>query len=202
LLANGCSLIMAGMTWKKPFVGIWNRISAWSARLRRRAARSLHRASGVNTPIGGLSWTPSRSEREELRKLVVFLEDRRALFNPYDMEAEIFVEQSVQQIRAELTKVLQVIGEDARAGEPLRNTRSACQHYLTKSDGFKDGPYWHHRPPRHRHGQGIDEDDDFILALGELRGVFGLCIGQIASSYSIEVHGELAGLLPEAGSEE
>lgn len=193
---------MAGMTRKKPFVGIWNRISAWSARLRRRAARSLRRVSGVSTPVGGLSWAPSTSEREDLRKLAVFLEDRRALFNPYETEAEIFVEQSVQQIRSELTKVLQTIGEDARAADALRNMRSACQRYLTKSAGFKNGPYWHHRPPRHFRGHGIDEDDDFILALGELRGVFGLCIGQIASTYSIEVHGELADLLPVAETEE
>jgi hypothetical protein len=117
------------------------------------------------------------------------------------MEAEIFVEQSVQQIRSELTKVLQTIGEDAHAAESLRGMRSACQHYLNKSDGFKDGPYWHHRPPRHFHHPRDGEDDDFVLALGELRGVFGLCIEQIASSYSIEVHGELAGLLPGINTE-
>ncbi|MGA9760971.1 MAG: DUF6650 family protein [Gaiellaceae bacterium] len=186
----------------KKWAGVWNRVSTWTRGLRRRAARSLRRVSGINTPVGGISWVPSQSEREELRKLVVFLEDRRALFNPYDLEAEIFVEQSVQQIRSELTKVLQAIGEDVRAGEPLRNMRSACQRYLTKSDGFKDGHFWHHRPPRHFHDHGGDEDDDFILALGELRGVFGLCVGQIASIYSIEVHGELAALLPEAGSED
>jgi hypothetical protein len=186
------------LSWTKPFVAIWKRTSTWSAKVRRRFFGALHRVHGATIPVigGGLSWTPPPYEREELRKLVVFLEDRRALFNPYETEAEIFVEQSVQQIRTELTKVLQTIGEDARACQPLRTMRSACQRYLTKSDGFRDGPYRHRRPPRHFRGHIGDEDDDFILALGELRGVVGVCIDQIASSYSIEVHGELAGLLP------
>jgi hypothetical protein len=150
--------------------------------------------------VVGVSWTPPPSEREELRKLIVFLEDRRALFDPYNVEATILVEQSVQQIRAELTKVLQTIGEDSRAGESLRTMRSACQRYLTKAAGFSGQPHWH-RPPRFHSGHGGDEDDDFILALGELRGVFGACISQIASSHSIKVRGELAALLPENESE-
>ncbi|HZO98631.1 MAG TPA: DUF6650 family protein [Gaiellaceae bacterium] len=156
---------------------------------------SLRRVSGVTTPVGGVSWTPSPSERDELRRLVVFLEDRRALFDPYNIEATVLVEHSVQEIRAELTKVLQRMGETSRAGEPLRTMRAACQRYLSQASGFRDEPYWHRRP---RHGgPGFDEaDDDFIMALGELRGVFGACLGQIALSYEIEVHGQLAELLP------
>lgn len=148
--------------------------------------------NSINTPVGGLGWTPPARERDELRKLVVFLEDRRALFNPYDVEATIFVEQSVQQIRAELTRVLQMIGEDSRAGEPLRTMRAACQRYITKSQNFDKGSHGHYRPRFH----GDDEDDDFILALGELRGAFGICLGQLSTSYDIQVHGDLATLLP------
>lgn len=156
----------------------------------------LRRVSSVTTPVGGLSWTPSPSEREELRKLVVFLEDRRALFDPYNIEATVLVEHSVQEIRAELTKVLQTIGETSRAGEPLRTMRTACQRYLSRAPAFRDEPYWHRRP-RYHDGPRFDEPDgDFIMALGELRGVFGTCLGQIASSYEIEVHGQLAELLP------
>jgi hypothetical protein len=192
----------AGMSKKKQQPGVWNRFSAWARRLGRRVVRPFGRVSGVNTPVGGVSWVPSTSEREKLRKFVVFLEDRRALFDPYNVEAEILVEQSVQQIRAELTKVLQSLNEDSRAGEPLRTMRSACQCYLTKAATFDKAPYWHHRPPRHPQGPFDGEENDFVLALGELRGAFGACLHQIASNYSIEVHGELAGLLPGATIEE
>lgn len=152
--------------------------------------------NSVTTPVGGLSWTPLASEREELRKLVVFLEDRRALFDPYNVEAVALVEHSVQEIRSALTKVLQTIGEASRAGEPLRTMRAACQRYLSRASAFRNEPYWYRRPSHHS-GPGFDEaGDDFILALGELRGVFGTCLGQISSSYDIEVHGQLSELLP------
>jgi len=158
----------------------------------------LRRVNSVTTPVGGLSWTPPSSEREEIRKLVVFLEDRRALFDPYNVEAVALVEHSVQEIRAELTKVLQTVGEASRAGELLRTMRAACQRYLSRASVFRDEPYWHRRP-RYHGGPGLDEaDDDFIMALGELRGVFGTCLGQIASSYEIKVHGQLAELVPAA----
>ncbi len=134
-------------------------------------------------------------DREALRKLVIFLEDRRALFDPYNVEATILVEQSVQQIRAELTSVIQTIGENSRAKEPLRTMRRACQSYLTRASSFSDYPRWH----RPRSARDFIEvaDDDFVLALGELRGAFAACISQIASDYDIEVQGELAGLLPD-----
>ncbi|MGH2920681.1 MAG: DUF6650 family protein [Gaiellaceae bacterium] len=168
----------------------------------RRLLAPLRRVSGVNTPVGGLSWRPSPSERDELRKLVVFLEDRRALFDPYNIEATALVEHSVQEIRAELTKVLQTIGETSRAGGPLRTMRTTCQRYLSRASAFRDEPPWHHRS-RFYDGPRFDEaDDDFIMALGELRGVFGVCLGQIASIYEIEVHGQLAGLLPAADEDD
>jgi hypothetical protein len=164
----------------------------------RRLLAPLRRLNSVTTPVGGLSWTPPPSERDEVRKLVVLLEDRRALFDPYNVEAVALVEHSVQEIRAELTKALQTIGETSRAGEPLRTMRAACQRYLSRAPAFRDEPYWHRRP-RYHGGPGFDEaDDDFIMALGELRGVFGTCLGQIASSYEIEVHGQLAALLPSS----
>jgi hypothetical protein len=170
--------------------------------MRRAIADALRRVTGVSTPVGGVSWAPAPSERDALRQLVVFLEDRRALFDPYDVETTVLVEHSVQEIRAELTRILQTIGEGSRAGEPLRMMRSACQRYLTRASGFRDEPYWH-RPPRFRGHPGLGgEDDDFVLALGELRGVFGACLEQIASRYDIEVHGELGGLLPGLGNDQ
>lgn len=165
-------------------------------KIRRVIRDALRRITGVSTPVGGVSWTPSQSEREALRKLVIFLEDRRALFDPYNVEATLLVEHSVQEIRAELTRVLQTFGENSKAGEPMRMMRAACQRYLTKASAFRDEPYWHRAPRFHGRSGLEDEDDGFILALGELRGVFGVCLQQIASSFGIEVHGELARLLP------
>jgi hypothetical protein len=162
----------------------------------RRLRDALRRVTGVSTPFGGISWTPPASEREGLRKLIVFLEDRRALFNPYGVEAPQLVEHLVQEIRAELTRVLQSVGEDSRAAESLRTMRAGCQQYLTRASRFGNGSPWH-RLPRLHYGVDEDEGDDFILALGELRGLFGACLVQIASTYNLTVHGDLARLLPK-----
>lgn len=168
-------------------------------RIRRKLLQPLHRINAVSTPVGGVSWTPAPSEREELRKLIVFLEDRRALFDPYNVEATILVRYSVQEIRMELTKVLQALDEDSRAADPLRIMRGACQRYLTRAQNFRDEPPWYRdRPPR-GFLRGLDESEDFILALGELRGAVGAELSKIVTQYDVSVHGELAGLLPHDG---
>jgi hypothetical protein len=164
----------------------------------RRIFDSFRMATYGATAGGDLSvsWTPPAPEREELRKLVVFLEDRRALFDPYNVEAPILVEQSLQEIRGELTRVLQALDEDSRAAEQLRTMRDACQRYLTRTrwlSGVSGG-----RGPARLFGDlSNDEGDDFVLALGELRGAFMVCVGQIASTYDIEVQGKLGRLVPQ-----
>ena len=43
-------------------------------------AKSL---TGISTPVFGVSWRPPETDRDVVKKLVIFLEDRRALYNPY-----------------------------------------------------------------------------------------------------------------------
>ena len=42
-----------------------------------------------------------------------------------------------------------------------------------------------------------DQASHFQIALGKLRGTFGLHIGLIAAQYKLEVHDDLAAILPE-----
>ena len=44
------------------------------------------RITGISTPVFGVSWTPPESKRDVVRRLVAFLEDRRALYAEYHME--------------------------------------------------------------------------------------------------------------------
>lgn len=73
------------------------------------AGRSItetgRKVTGFCLPGIGLQWAdPGPSEREHVRRLVVFLEDRRALYNPDYLEDESQVERSVHEIRAECTR--------------------------------------------------------------------------------------------------
>lgn len=89
-------------------------------------AETARRVTGIRTPVFGVSWSdPGPSETEIVRRFLVFLEDRRVLYNPFDMETEAEVGHSIHQIREEGTKTLQALSADAFAVVPLRAIREA-----------------------------------------------------------------------------
>ncbi|WP_428544101.1 DUF6650 family protein [Profundibacter sp.] len=49
----------------------------------------LSRVTGLSSPVCGVSWTPPEAQITTARKLVTFLEDRRVLYNPSEMEVPI-----------------------------------------------------------------------------------------------------------------
>ena len=146
----------------------------------KKIARSL---TGISTPVFGVSWTPPVTEREIARKLIVFLEDRRALYNPYDIEMPDYVDQSIIEIRHELTEILKSIDEKPRLSEHIRAMRAVSRKFLNQTAI--------HHGRRHFGG-----DADFCTALGELRAIFGIHIVQISVEYGIDVEDEIASIMP------
>jgi hypothetical protein len=143
-------------------------------------AKSL---TGISTPFFGVSWNPPETDRDVVRKLITFLEDHRALYNPYDIETPIFVSHSLLEVRKELTNILQRIGDNPDISPHLRAMRAACRKYLNEV-----GDHW---IPRHNF-----RDFEVFSALGELRAVFGIHVAQLAVKYGIDVEKELASILP------
>jgi hypothetical protein len=65
-----------------------------------RRIRIRHRLTGVTTPLGGVSWeTLPDVDKEVLSRLVPFLEDRRVIYNPTEVEIPEHCVDSVMQIR-------------------------------------------------------------------------------------------------------
>jgi len=143
-------------------------------------AKSL---TGFSTPFFGVSWNPPETDRDIVRKLITFLEDRRALYNPYNIETPMFVDQSLLEIRKELTNTLQKIGDNPEMSPHLRAMRAACRKYMNET-GNQARPRFHFR------------DFEVFAALGELRAVFGMHIAQLAVKYGIDVEDELASIMP------
>jgi hypothetical protein len=143
-------------------------------------AKSL---TGFSTPVFGISWNPPATDRDVVRKLITFLEDRRALYNPYNIETPIFVDRSILDIRKEFTDMLQSIGDNPDISPHLRAMRAACRKYMNEVDN-QTRPRFHFR------------DSEVFAALGELRAVFGVHIAQLAVKYGIDVEDELASILP------
>jgi hypothetical protein len=147
----------------------------------KKIAKSL---TGISTPVFGVSWTPPESDREVVRRLVLFFEDRRALYNPFDLETPHWVIESVLEIRKRLTETIVSVDRASDIAPHLRAMRAACRKFMDEAEKKKRG-----RHPRYGF-------EDIFAALGEMRAILGIHIGQLCVKYRIDIEGELSSILP------
>jgi hypothetical protein len=98
------------------------------------------RITGFSTPIGGISWDmPKQSITDEVRKLLVFLEDRRIFHIVDEKVREIkgahtkrpdWVAESINKIRDEITECLKSTHFDDDTQQSLDRMRRACRTFL------------------------------------------------------------------------
>jgi hypothetical protein len=158
-----------------------------------------NRLTGFSTPIFGVSWTPPQLDREVAQRVIRFLEDRGMLYQPYEAEVPEWVVESVLHTRRFLTECLTSGGIADELADSLRAMRAACQKfvYSVGAQGSREvgDAVEVVLPP------GVDmfsgaSSWPFNQALGELRGVFGVHIAQLAVRYGIDVPEPLSSILP------
>ncbi|TIP11457.1 DUF6650 family protein [Mesorhizobium sp.] len=155
-------------------------------------AATARKVTGFSTPLGGVSWSdPGPAESEIVRRFLVFLEDRRVLYNPFDMETEAEVEHSIHQIREECTKTIQALTADAFAVTPVRAIREAGRQ-------FHDDQREHYRHFDFQ-WRGNHPTPAFFVALGAFRATVGHQIAVLAGRHEIDVEGPLASIMPTLG---
>ncbi|WP_425469518.1 DUF6650 family protein [Paraburkholderia azotifigens] len=66
----------------------------------------VSRITGFSVPVFGIQWNPSEAERAVARRVLTFLEDRRVLYSPSQMEVPSHCVESVLRIRESLTSEL------------------------------------------------------------------------------------------------
>lgn len=147
------------------------------------------RITGISTPGFGLQWIPPKSEREAVRAFLTFLEDRRVLYRPENLEVAGEVERSVQEIRKRCTENISELPEQSPAASAIRMIRGACRHFL-------DHPRANFRNLYQRDYGGSLIDAGFFSALGELRAKIGLQIAVLATRYEVELESELEKITP------
>jgi hypothetical protein len=154
----------------------------------------INRLTGISCPIFGISWNPPKTDRAIVRRILTFLEDRRVLYSPSEIEVPDHCVQSVLRIREFLTDELAMFqSKDSIAGS-VRAMRSACRKFLNTIQAEDDN-----RIVRFAHSPGHYASWEFNQALGELRGVFGVHIARLAAQYGLDVEDDLAKILPESG---
>jgi hypothetical protein len=135
---------------------------------------------GISTPIFGFSvnWNPPEPAKNVAREVIIFLENRRVLYNPYFLESYSHCLDSANQMRDFLTdKITKAPSDDLE--KHLRAMRKACINFVQLLT------------QRHPH-QFIGE------GLGELRATLGLHIGILAAQYGIDIEDDLAAIIPSA----
>lgn len=155
----------------------------------------LSRVTGLSVPIFGISWNPPEPEIAVARRVIAFLEDRRVLFSPSELESVSHCIESVLRIREFLTEE---IGKLASAGElpaSLRAMRASCRKFLDLL-GDEDG-----RVRTYGHMMGHIDNWTFNSAVGELRGVFGVHVARLAALHGLDVEAGLASIIPAADDE-
>lgn len=150
----------------------------------------LSRLTGISVPVFGVSWNPPEADRAIARRVIAFMEDRRVLYAPSEMEVPEHCVHSVIEVRGFLTGEIGKLGDGSDLVVSLRALRAACRKFL---DTVQDDD---RRIVRHGFSQGHWASWVFNSALGELRGVFGIHIAILATKYGINVERDLAAILP------
>lgn len=152
------------------------------------------RLTGLTCPVFGVSWVPTESDRTIASRVVTFLEDRRVLYAPEEIEVPAHCVRSVLEIRTYLTTELQRSGEKGSLAPRLRALRAASRKFLDEVGGSDQDIV------RYGGHQGHWASWRFGSAVGELRGVFGIHLLQLAVEYGLDVEEPLAGIFPIADS--
>jgi hypothetical protein len=150
----------------------------------------VNRLTGISVPIFGVQWDPPELEVTKARRVVSYLEDRRVLYSPNDLEVPEHCVQSVLRIREFLTAEFGDLTDDSQLASYLRSMRAACRKFLdTVSAPHSDIIYFASRG-------GHWASWKFYPALGEMRGVFGVYLAMISAAFGIDVENELALIIP------
>lgn len=150
----------------------------------------MNKLTGISCPAFGISWNPDESERDIAKRIIVFLEAKRVLYSPYELETVFPVVHSVIEIRDMLTHEIPKMKKDSKLEECARAMRNSCNKFLSKckdDDDFR----------KYATTKGNIYNWIFLSSIGELRGVFGVMIGQIVKAYGVDVEEQLAEIIPE-----
>jgi hypothetical protein len=143
--------------------------------------------TGFSTPIFGISWNPSKTEKAIAKSVINFLEDKRVLYNPSELETPDHCVTSVIEIRHFLTEKANDLDDKSELLINIKIMRSACRKFLDSTQILRRGFSF------------SNSNYDFWVfssALGEMRGTFGLCLSQIIISFGLDVEKDLAAILP------
>ena len=156
----------------------------------------VSRLTGISCPIFGASWNPPEPDVTTARRIITFLEDRRVLYAPSEVEIPEHCVHSIIEIRQFLTEELSKADLSNELANNLRALRAACRKFLNRVQAGE-------REIIHFANHfGHFASWEFMDALGQLRGIFGIHLAQLAARYGLDIEDDLAQIIPESDQNE
>lgn len=140
---------------------------------------------GLNFGFGYIekSYEIKKSEKEIIRNLILYFENKRALYNPNNLEDPHYVLESIIKIREKITNVLIKMNEKSPINYYLKEMRSSCIKFMNKF-------------PKYRDDQDLIYSREFFASLGEVRAVFGFYLKDLVKKYGFEIEKDLKSIFP------
>lgn len=149
------------------------------------------RLTGISCPFFAISWNPPESERKIAQRVISFLEDRRVLYNPSELEMPRHCVEFVCRIREYLTSEMQQTENGFNLFSHIKAMRIACRKFLNRLNSKDD------RFLNEARYNGNFSSWVFGSALGEIHGTFGNMVAQILAAYGIDIEDDLATIIPK-----
>jgi hypothetical protein len=141
--------------------------------------------TGLSCPWFGIQWNPPVIEIDEAKKVVVYLENKRVLFNPSQIEDAQHCLSSAIEIRNFISDVLPHLSPNSPINKSLRRMRKSSLHFCDVVGHPKFQLFDH--PVK----SSLLERE-----LYKLRKDFGMSLAELAVAYGLDVEDGLASIIP------
>lgn len=140
--------------------------------------------NGFSTPFGGLSWNKSITGKDLFAHLFLYLESKRILTNPIEMENKEWCITSVLEIKNNLVAFMNGVSLNQFDLTTIRNLIDSCNRYLDTVSSmklpsiiYKNGDQW--------------EELNFDKAMKSFRFDFKNEIKRIEEKYKLHFNKEI-----------
>lgn len=144
-----------------------------------------YKLNGISFPFGGISWEEQKSSKDMFLHLFLYLESKRILVNPIEMECKEWCIKSVLEIKSMLISITNEISLKGTDLQIIRNLIDACNEYLDIVSNlnlsgiiYKDGNRW--------------EDINFDKAMKMFRCAYKTEITNIEKMYNLRFNKEIS----------
>jgi len=141
--------------------------------------------TGIDTPFGGLSWVSTGTAKSEIEGLLFFLESKRILINPTDMEIKSWCEESAIEIKNKLISLRIHYDFNPETVDTIRDMVSACNSFL--DDMNRVNP----QGIIYKNNNGDWENATFSTAMKKLHKTFREKILWLSKKYKIDFSKEI-----------